>query len=296
MSSSTSSISSTFPPLPVGWTQVIRKKRKSGTNNGDNDGWIQFCCDDPNCIDLSNEHRATIETNQSTAVPANQTDRPKMVSMKGKGLFCLHEIDCKWFQGHFIPTNITNQSLSSSSFGLLAVERDDVDKCLQCKDGGYREIDLTILSSTKSKTSRATTTTATTATRIQQEDTSIRDKEKENKRRKLKIDQLECTGGDMLRISTTSTTRSLLKKNEIDVQISFDAERIITGRKVEFLVRKYFSSLLPRKSKENNSSILEILPDCAIVTGDMQMKMPASFVYGQEKREVVVSDFDDWLE
>ena len=176
---------------------------------------------------------------------------------------------------------------------MLAVERDDVDKCLQCKDGGYREIDLTILSSTKNKTSGPPTTAAT----VKQKDTSIGNKAHENKRRKMKIDRLECTGGDMLRISTTSTTRSLLNKNEIDIQISFDAERIITGRKVESLVRKYFSSLLPRKSKENSdSTVLDILPDCAVVTGDMQMKMPASFVNGQEKREAVVSDFDDWLE
>ena len=195
--------------------------------------------------------------------------------MKGTGIFCLHEIECKWFQGHFIPSSHNMNKVST--FGILAVEYEDVDECLICSDGGYREIYMTILSS-KVKADRG-------------ENDDSRGNNKE--RRKLEVHQLECTGGDMLRISSKESSQ----KKELGIQVLFEADRIFTGKKAALLVQKYFSSLVSNESMSNDS-VLDLLPDCAVVTGDMELKVPASFVHGDKNvnMQAGLSDFDDWLD
>eukprot|EP01083_Nonionella_stella_P302873 1046041_1 len=120
-------------------------------------------------------------------------------TLRGKALFCLHSLDCTWFQGQFVPS----QSVSSSSFtspigvgsgvvksmGMLARQRDDIDECLQCNDNGYREIDLTILPSRGRKRERGKMSNSNT---------------RRLKREEIVLRRLTCTGGDMLRIRTPS--------------------------------------------------------------------------------------------
>ena len=263
-SNNTSSLSA---PLPLGWTRINKRKRKIVTNSNDeNDEGIDFfCCEDPNCNerqDKDNSKSKEIvekEKQEDEKEPKNRT-----ASLSGKGLFCLHTLDCKWFQGHFIPARMN----ASSSFGLLAVERDDIDECLQCRDGGYKEIDLTFLSASKKWKKESS--------------------DSNKKRKKLKVDRLTCTGGDMLRIANSDLT------SNDNVEVKFNADRVITGMPVESLVRRYFPNLLTKAT--NTESVLEILPDCAIVIGDMSIRVPSEFVYSSEDAVVPYDIDNDWLE
>lgn len=291
MSNNASSISSS---LPLDWTQISRRKRKSVTSSQDEEITF-FCCDDPTCerdsgshnnnssatsydtkTDRSTSQLETSETENGNKNTKNETAEKtsSMATLSGKAIFCLHSLDCKWFQGHFVPSR-----MNSSSFGLLAVERDDIDDCLQCKDGGYREIDLTILSASK-KWEKKT-----------HDETIHASKD----RKKLKVDKLRCTGGDMLRITTPAfeyDDGDKISKND-DIQITFDAEKIIIGVKVQPIVQRYFPTLLPELSM--NESFSDLLPDCAIVTGDMCIRVPTDFVYDRDATPIA-DNIDDWME
>lgn len=85
--------------------------------------------------------------------------------MEGTAIFCLQDIECKWFQGYFVPTSTRH---GSNHMGLLAVQSEDVDDCLNCVDGGYKEFKMTV----------------------------YKYKEAEN----IEIDGITCTGGEMMRM------------------------------------------------------------------------------------------------
>jgi hypothetical protein len=51
----------------------------------------------------------------------------------GDAIFCFGEIEPTWFQGYFVMNHVP--------YGLLA-KQTAVDECLQCADGGYREVEL----------------------------------------------------------------------------------------------------------------------------------------------------------
>ena len=317
----TSSLSNN--PYPLDWTRINRRpKRKRVTADGkDPSGaeteWTFFCCEDPSC-QQQQPHPPPQRKDENVQIEtkSEQDDEHGMSFLKGKGLFCLHSLDCTWFQGQFIPNNAsTGTSVSQSnsitmktnvsSFGLLAVQRSDLDECLQCKDGGYREIDLTILSSS----SKLHGTRNFGGTKTQ----------RGGRRRKLKIEKLQCTGGDMLRITTPPTLNSssrttndvysekgIMNNNEnldqTQTQVTFDAERIITGKKVESLVKRYFPNILSSSSSSTKQDCFsELLPDCAIVIGDMHLQAPTDFVYGGKRNIVAATGHDnnvtdDWLE
>lgn len=231
--------------------------------------------------------------------------------LKGKALFCLHSFDCSWFQGQFIINDSNSQLTSTTSddnddllhprsrhhhrlqddvvksLGLLAKRRSDIDECLKCSDGGYSEIDLTVL-----------------GRRTHDKDDHVDDiiypkkvGEHEMMRRSMTIKRLICTGGDMLCIrnsscvtTTTSSSRSNNTRNsssssDSDVIVSFDAEQIITGgEKVDYLTRKYFPNLLSPSigiSNDNGPSALTQYPDCAIVVGNMSLSLPTTFLLGE---------------
>lgn len=300
----TSTSSSTPRPLlPLDWTRVNKRKRRSkGVDNQEGGGEISlFCCEDPSCRrqqdceadnnTINNTINAGETESNSKSLPLvpiatknsrvdqnhkKTNEKSKMTSLNGKGVFCLHSFDSKWFQGHFISSS----NSVPSSFGLLAVERNDVDKCLQCKDGGYKEIDLTILSSSRNADKDVGAGAGLNGD-AKKSDIS--------KRRKLNVNQLICTGGDMLRITTTSSET----QDDSNIQVSFDADKVITGSKVESLVKRYFPTLVNKANCDDDESILDVLPDCAVVIGDMNIRVPTNFIYGSDRNDVVD---DDWLE
>lgn len=139
---------------------------------------------------------------------------------------------------------------------LLVQQRNDLDDCLQCADNGYREIDLSIFS---------------------------RFCDTEGTRQNICLEKLKCTGGDMLRVV------------DVESNLLFDAERIVTGITTISIVEKYFKNIIP--SMEENQTLLDVLPDVAIVIGEMKLRLKKDFVdriYDIKKKESIVTD-DGWL-
>jgi len=278
------------PSLPLEWTKISRRKRRKPDNGSKLDqekGWE--CCEDDSC--LNNEKRIQpgkeeTNLNKSDAAPlsGNEQAFTKMITLQGKGLFCLHELDCKWFQGHFMPSSVATGTMTgevANSIGLLVTQREDVEDCLQCANEAYRELDMTLL---RSSTSSSLGFKA--------------------KRKELKVQRLICTGGDMLRIHTPPLPEleNVGEKGLLHAQrdeIKFEAEKIITGAKAEPLIRRYFSNLVARmhpptntKSSKKSLSVLDILPHCAVVVGDMSVTVPSQFICGMKRN---VDDNEGWM-
>lgn len=120
------------PPLPLGWTQIKRKRPAAGENSNAADE-IDWCCDDPNCTRTARPSVTEVETAPENAV-----------TIKGHAIFCLHEMDPDWFQGYL---QIEGQR---KPLGLLAIQ-ETLDECLECKDGGYRQVTVKVFPYNKSK-------------------------------------------------------------------------------------------------------------------------------------------------
>ena len=325
--SSVSAAAAAVPSLPLGWTQINRKKRKR-VNGGAPPSASSSYCNDPSCpadadgdgdgdgyckvaVDQRGQHKAPEKRLDQKQQPV----KSQSVRLKGKALFCLHTLDCTWFQGQFVNSNSHPNSNSSvkgfkgvkgvkgvKSLGLLAQQREDIDDCLQCSDGGYREIDLSILSKKQSLSDGSGGTNAGAGSGAK------------DTRKNIVMEKLSCTGGDMLRIRTgtpfleesTTRTHDTTSNGEVPLHVdnvTFDAERIITGARVESLVRRYFPNLVPLHSNAHGS-FLEQLPDCAVVVGAMTLCLPREFLseyaHGLRKNDNDDDDDDDdddgWLE
>ena len=256
-----SSSSSKKSPLPLGWTQIKRGRKRQRSSAKDE--FEIYCCEDESCPIDNRKTAPVLEKHTSSDT---QPENDQTLALKGKALFCLHALDCSWFQGQFVNEQ---KSASIKSLGLLAKQRKDLDECLQCGDGGYREIDLTILRRRNSN-------------------------DRESERKSIVLEKLTCTGGDMLHIRTPSHDPDAgWKPTEAGItkMTSFDAERIITGKRVDPLVRKYFLNLLPPCRRD--APVLDQLPDCAVVIGSMSMELPKSFLCEKKLRK---EEDDGWLE
>jgi hypothetical protein len=246
--------------VPLGWTQIRRqgKKRKANTSSSADASF--FCCDDQTCDENMSAATATSRPcKENTSIEGS-------VSLEGKALFCLHSLDCTWFQGQFVISG----GSSIKPLGLLANQRDDLDECLQCSDGGYRELDMSIMLKPN----------------------------KRGERKPICLKGLTCTGGDMMKISTPLEEGSDGKAKSRPICLSFDGYQIITGNRVIPLVQRYFASLL----EPSKGGVLKQLPDCAIVVGDMRIRLPKSCLKMQGGDvvkgvgNVADDDDDDWLE
>ena len=166
----------------------------------------------------------------------------------GRAIFCLHDSDDPgWIQGYFIPKG------STKPWGMLAV-REEVDDCMACCMGGYRRLSLTVYHrgrGQKQDDSQSDNTTVTST--------------KDAKPNSCKIGGVEWTGGDMI---------SLYNPRCVDMQ----AEKLLTGEKALPVLHKYFQGLITRLGKEcsiqEGTSILDWLPNVAIVMGPMSLTIP----------------------
>ena len=244
-----------------------------------------YCCPDPTCIgNLSQVAADSADTAASVAAYV-ASGGPPVATLQGMSVLLLPSIESRWFQGHFVPqsTHLNGSIKRSTNFGsirpigLLAVERDDTDECLQCRDGGYREVDLTILGPSGG-----------------------------GERKRRTFDRSICTGGDMIRLragrmADQDPTRPTSPSIE---GVAFDAERVLTGRKAAPYLVRYFSSIVTKMMEENAASAdndsggreeivspvgvdgltchevkaLEALPDCAIILGEMICTVPVSLL------------------
>ena len=280
--------------LPLEWTQISRgksKQRRKKENNNDSDSDFMSCCESCPPSEIRRNSASAHHIREQTQEINNEASHPLSTTLNGKGIFCLHSLDTDWFQGYFIPDNsnsISNLNSKRKPLALLAVNRNDVDDCLQCSDGGYREIDLTAFSSAPKKF---------------EEESNVKEKKQTVKKRKTKKwTRVICTGGDMLCFSesTTPITTESSSGRRQDGKLRFEAEKVLTGEKVEPFMKRYFSNLLQHvvrnvdvdrvADKQNtvgavgeticrtNVSTLELLPECAIVSRSMTISVPLKFV------------------
>jgi hypothetical protein len=238
--------------LPLGWTRVVpRNKRGRATNDG-GDGEDDCCNIGPSCRHRRKSSRSgglllgtTDATTTASSSASTASKRRFRRRVSGHVIFCLHESNPDWFQGYFFPSNTTSatpsSSSSSSSWGLLAVQK-ELDECLQCSEGGYRVIDLTVTMSASSSGS--------------------------SNKKKVKLLDIEWTGGDMMD----------LKGNHADIEMQPD--RLLTGQAAASSMERFFSGLLRTlraaldEPDMQDLPVLSLLPDAAIVTGSMTLFLP----------------------
>lgn len=220
----------TLAPLPVGWTQIKRRPRqKKGANQAANG--IDWCCDDPACPRPSNKRRRTF-SNDGDKDDMLKSSSTKMAKPSGEGVIegqaviCLHDVNPSWFQGYFLP------NASTKPWGLLAVQ-EELDECLECADGGYHQVTLTVFP-------RSTN----------------------NQRKKQSWKNVEWTGGDMMKLDAE--------------HVAMETDRMITGSKAVPYINRYFTSIVEKMRIEEGSasaSVLELLPDIAILVGPMRITL-----------------------
>ena len=104
--------------LPLGWTQVRRRKRSRPDDDED-------CCEDASCL-----HQRALEQ-----IATTPTSRFRSVS--GRAIWLLHESNPNWMQGYFFVDHLPKP------WGLLAVQQ-EVDDCLKCCQDGYQVLTVTL--------------------------------------------------------------------------------------------------------------------------------------------------------
>jgi hypothetical protein len=198
-------------PLPLGWTRV--KRRRSDKED-------ETCCEDPSCrIRQAPLTLATLKDDSSTNAR----------SFQGTAVFCLHEMNPSWFQGYFFQ--------GTTTWGILC-EQQEVDDCLQCADGGYRVLNVTLHTYSGGVDSPE----------------------------KIVIRNVEWTGGDMMRLL------------QAEGQLRMEPTQLYTAEKAVPLTKSLFKTLLRKLSHESDpdkeQQVLDILPDVAIIMGEMKVMVP----------------------
>lgn len=281
MESQTIKIDSSKSKLPLEWTCVTRKRDKQGSISSGNSASVSTI--DRNTIESSKDSVSLDEGEKScTCCPPTAVDegddtttdmmwkgedvkneeaascRLEVMNHRGIGIFCLHDTDTSWFQGYFIPKS----SVNPKPIGILAVQR-DIDECIQCAFGGYRELDLTLYNFLKTEGGGNQENVSHCSSSI--------------------TVPVVCTGGDMLRMRAMTRGETQDTDGSV-VNIRFDATAIYTGLKAIPYLKTYFASLV-KKQREllmvqatadddseqdvTKMSELDLLPDCAIVCGSM---------------------------
>jgi hypothetical protein len=196
--------SNTTPPLEVGWTRVQRKRPRPSEPDDE-----LVACD---CSDSANCGRQPAELYDAQ-------QKQQLTKFKGEAIFLLHDMDSKWFQGYFKP------EIRGKPWGMLAVQQ-ELDDCLQCEEGGFRQIQLTV-----------------------------------QKDRDLGV--ADWTGGDMMRLQGK--------------YVSMQPTKLLTGSKAAALATTVFQGLLKEikvRANDEKATVLELLPDVAVVYGTMELVLP----------------------
>jgi len=247
--------------------QIINEEELDNSNNNDTQT-INWICQAPNCSRRGRRHiRPPPSENRTTHVSSNiktnniDNSTMAMTKIHGQVIFCVPDYDPNWVQGYLIPQH------STKPWGLLAVQTNDFEDCCGDKvSGGYRQLSLTVYHNKQKQNNSSNT----------------------NQKQPYKIDGVDWTGGDMMSLYHPC--------------VDMIGERLLTGEKALPLLHKYFSNLLQRLKEEmcvgvsgsNNSdednnetkqkcstgsvsksnSVLEWLPNVAIVTGSMTLTVP----------------------
>ena len=146
------------PLLPLGWTQVKRKRTPEA--GGESSDVVDWCCDDPSCPRPSQLPKLSLSTE------FQESSGDKTTTIRGHAIFCMPDIDPPWVQGYFLVDGI------KKPWGLLAVN-EEIDECLQCVDGGYRQVTLTVFPFSRKKVSYTVDWTGGDMMRLEGESVSM---------------------------------------------------------------------------------------------------------------------------
>jgi hypothetical protein len=194
-------------------------------------------------------------------MPGSSMNTSRHRRVVGQAVFCLPDSDSDWFQGYLFETNSSSSSNNNNKqqqFGLLC-ETQEIDACLECEAGGYREIRMQV-------TEFGTTT------------------------KQYNIPNIEWTGGDMMRLLVTPTTTSFSSKSSDSSDTShclvrMQADTIWTGTDATPRVETIFASLLrnlrrnqdddnTNNNNNNNATVADLMPNVAVVSGTMELWLP----------------------
>lgn len=219
------SSSNAINALPLGWTRIRRRPSTKPSllenNNDSNDE--DWCCDSKSC-------RCQASTNAHTNTDVDEDSISQTHDIyKGTAIFCLPDTDPDWFQGYLL----VKSPAALPSFRLLC-EIQEIDACLQCSEGGYRELQMQIISSSFKKP--------------------------------ITVKNIQWTGGDLMRLQTASLSSTITAPNPI---ITMQTDSIQTGPQAEPVVEQVFASLLRnlRKHEDKHSframpTVLELMVRC----------------------------------
>lgn len=217
--------------------QQTRSTKTSSSSASEDSSWLQTRrkheLDSPSLpLDWTRVKRRvvspkhSVDQDQDTCCPLTFSVGLNEQLVQGLGVFCLHQKDPRWFQGYFF-----NDECNGKPWGILAVQ-EELDDCMWSSDGGYRRCSLTVFPYPA--------------------------------RRKILINGVEWTGGDMIRLSND--------------KVNLQPERMLTGRQAVPHVEKIFGGLLEKFRKHSAdkdlSSVLDVLPDVVVVSGPMKFALP----------------------
>jgi hypothetical protein len=252
--------------LPLDWTRVRRNEEVNVDDAvGKSDDYGMICCQDPaSCRRLGHRRPENSSSILARPVPLplhsnNDTDTTNKIH--GQAIFCLHDLDPSWVQGFFL------QRGCKKPWGLLAIQ-EEIDDCLACSAGGYRRLSLTVYRRHESASNdihRKSKSDDRGSNNSNNSNTSNTSNSNNNNNTKpCKIEGVDWTGGDMMSL--------------YHPYVDMVGERLLTGEKALPMLNKYFQSLINRLEKEcceeEGLSILEWLPNVAIVTGTMSLTLP----------------------
>jgi hypothetical protein len=268
----------------IGGASIEQNPKEATYNRGeadeddedDDDFWLWnestscWSCADPNCArrreEMSNGNNGTgavFQRRRAGTGPDGQQPNAQMFrAVRGQAVWLLPtastaEVD--WFQGYLLPPPSTSQGSaaghSSKPRGLLA-QQVDIDECLACADGGYRRVSITLYDWNGAGAGP-----------------SHEPPSHGQRRAQHTVGEADWTGGDMMK---------LLGSN-----VRMKPTQLLTGRAAVPYVTSLFSSLWKRivadhqqeyDDEENHPpahEVLHLLPDVAIVLGDMEVILPA---------------------
>lgn len=274
--------------LPLDWTRMKNGRKRRRSNDDDDDE----CVKDPTNCRCSRRHvRSNNGAASAILLPASASApssfQQQTTVLEGQAIFCLHDLDPQWVQGYFVPqrssSNNSNDTISRNNnynhkkqqqpWGLLAVQ-EEIDDCLACADGGYRQVSLTVYP----PTATTTTTTSTDSSIAATDATATADAASSSQRQRSKpiriAKNIDWTGGDMM---------TLYHPEHLEMA----AEQLLTGDKAVPLLKKYFRGLLQRLKQQQElvvggddddasaaANVLDWLPNVAVVKGSMRLVLP----------------------
>jgi len=241
--------SSANEALPLGWTRVVRNSnnrpirydQQNGTttfvgDKKDTSTLLEFCCNDPQCRRPRQPHDDAFDPFVGITSADLTTSLTSHTRVTGTVIFCLPDTDPDWFQGYLVT--------GSRQYGLIG-QKQEIDACLQCAEGGCREIHLQVTPFGTSGQQHV-------------------------------LENVEWTGCDMMKLDTAASEAAVAFKKQKGI-VHMQADSVWTGDLAVSRVERIFGGLIRnlRQVEDNpQATVLELMPNVAVVSGTMELFLP----------------------